>query len=432
MEAPSNPEFGIETLRQDICYGIGRILIVACSVYFFLYLSKGKIQESIPYLITILGGFVSLYLESKKKILVSRFLVLAFCNSLIFYSLVNTGYEHQAHIFLVILVATSFLLFEKNHLPLLNLFFVTVGHIICYTYFITYGPLNQGARIFIGEYLNFLLALFGAAYLSFQLFKDQKSHEQRNNDFLKEIQEKNVRLINKNEQLEHLIYITSHDLQEPLRNIQNMTNLVVSSTESKNEETREALKHLNQSTDQMSQIITGIMDYAKIGQVTTIEWVDVNALIAEVKADLAVQIKEADTIFQQSELPTILAYRSELRMLFQNLLSNAIKFRHPDRQLTIQISAEIGERYYTFFVKDNGIGMDEKHTKTIFHIFKKLHNKKHYRGTGIGLAHCKKIVELHEGNIDVELNNSFGSTFYFSIKRFDLSSPDSDVSSLQI
>lgn len=418
MKAPLNTEFGIETLRADICHGIGRILIVVCSVYFFLYLSKGKIQESIPYLITILGGFFSLYLESKKRILVSRFLVLMLCNSLIFYSLINTGYEHQAHIFLVILVATSFLLFEKNDLPLLNLFFVTVGHIICYTYFITYGPLNQGARIFIGEYLNFILALFGAAYLSFQLFKDQKNHEQRNNNLLKEIQEKNVRLLNKNEELEHLIYITSHDLQEPLRNIQNMTDLVVRRTESKNEETGAALKYLNQSTHQMSQIITGIMEYARIGQVKTIERIDVNALIAKVKADLAAQIRETDTIFQESSLPIILAYRNELRMLFQHLIANAIKFRHPDRQLTIQIRAEIGAQYYTFFVKDNGIGMEKKHTKTIFQIFKKLHNKKDYRGTGIGLAHCKKIVELHKGTIAVELNHSFGSTFHFSIKKF--------------
>jgi len=417
MEVTPNPEFGLEGLRQDIYNGITRILIAVCSIYLFLYISKGRIPDSIPYLITILGGLFSLYLDTKNKKLVSRILTLFLCNILIFYSLINTGYEHQAHVFLVILVAVSFLLFEKNYWALINLFFVAITHIICYTYFIKYGPLNEGARMYIGEYLNFVIALGGSAFLSFQLFKDQKSHEQRNADFLDKIQQKNLRLTNKNEQLENVIFITSHDLQEPLRNIQNMVNLITRNTESKNEETKATLNHLNKSTGNMSQIIAGIMDYARIGNIKTTELVDTNVLINEVQADLANQIDETNTVFQLSNLPTIVAYRSELRLLFQNLLSNAIKFRHPDRPPTIQISAEVGETYYTFFVKDNGMGIDEKHNKTVFQIFKKLHNKENYQGTGIGLAHCKKIVELHEGDIGIKLNETVGSTFYFTIKR---------------
>lgn len=421
MEVTPNPEFGLETLRQDIYNGITRILIVACSIYLLLYISKGRISDSFPYLFTILGGFFSLYLDAKNNKIVSRTLVLFLCNILIFYSLINTGYEHQAHVFLIILVAVSFLLFEKNYMPLINLFFVSITHIICYTYFIKYGPLNEGARMYIGEYLNFVIALGGAAFLSYQLFKDQKSHEQRNSDFLDEIQQKNLRLANKNEQLENIIYITSHDLQEPLRNIQNMVSLVTSAGANENEETTQALKYLNQSTNQMSQIVTSIMDYASIGNMETIERVDINDLLDEVKADLAEQIEETNTNIQLFHLPTILGFRSELFLLFQNLVTNAIKFRHPDRQSTIQIRSEIGAECYTFWVKDNGIGIEEKYTKTIFHILKKLHNNERYNGVGIGLAHCKKIVELHEGIIDVELNDTFGSTFYFTIKKFPLS-----------
>jgi len=237
-------------------------------------------------------------------------------------------------------------------------------------------------------------------------------------DFRDKIQQKNLRLTNKNEQLENVIYITSHDLQEPLRNIQNMVSLIAKNTESKSKETGETLKHLNESTNSMSQIITSIMDYARIGNIDAIELVDIGSLINEVQSDLAEQIRATSTVFQLSNLPTILAYRGELRLLFKNLLSNAIKFRHPDRLPIIQIKAEVGETYYTFFVKDNGIGMDEKYTKTVFQLFKKLHNKEDYQGTGIGLAHCKKIVELHEGDIGIKLNNTVGSTFYFTIKRF--------------
>jgi len=421
MEVTSNPKFRLETLRQEIFNGVSRILIAICLIYLFLYISKGKIQDSIPYMITILGSFFSLYLDTKKKV-VSRSLMLFLSNILIFYSLVNTGYEHQSHVFLIILVAVSFLLFENNYMPLINLFFVVIMHIICYTYVIKYGHLNEGARIYIGEYINFILALIGSAFLSFQLFKDQKSHKQRNIDFLDKIQQKNLRLTHKNEQLENVIYITSHDLQEPLRNIQNMVSLVTKSTESKNEETREALRYLNESTSNMSQIIASIMDYARIGNINAIELVDINSLIKEVQSDFAEQISATDTVLELSNLPTILAYRGELRLLFKNLLSNAIKFRHPDRPPIIQIRAEVGETYYTFFVKDNGIGMEEKHTKTVFQLFKKLHNKEDYQGTGMGLAHCKKIVELHEGNIGIKRNDTVGATFYFMIKRFSSSS----------
>ncbi len=421
MEVTSNPKFRLETLRQEIFNGVSRILIAICLIYLFLYISKGKIQDSIPFMITILGSFFSLYLDTKKKV-VSRSLMLFLSNILIFYSLVNTGYEHQSHVFLIILVAVSFLLFENNYMPLINLFFVVIMHIICYTYVIKYGHLNEGARIYIGEYINFILALIGSAFLSFQLFKDQKSHKQRNIDFLDKIQQKNLRLTHKNEQLENVIYITSHDLQEPLRNIQNMVSLVTKSTESKNEETREALRYLNESTSNMSQIIASIMDYARIGNINAIELVDINSLIKEVQSDFAEQISATDTVLELSNLPTILAYRGELRLLFKNLLSNAIKFRHPDRPPIIQIRAEVGETYYTFFVKDNGIGMEEKHTKTVFQLFKKLHNKEDYQGTGMGLAHCKKIVELHEGNIGIKRNDTVGATFYFMIKRFSSSS----------
>lgn len=418
MERTVNSELGIESLRHDIYQGICRIMIVICLIYCLLYIFRGNFQEIIPYALTISAGFFSLYLYHKERFLASRTLVLFPCNILILYTLVNTGYDHQAHIFLVILVATSFLLFENKYMPFINLFFVIMGHIICYTYFLKYGPLNPSARMYIGEYLNYILALSGAAYLSFQLFKDQQGHEQRNKDYLDQIQQKNLHLTTKNEQLENIIYIASHDLQEPLRNIQNMVNLVTKNTESSNEEAIETLQHLNRATSKMSEIVVGIMEYSRIGHIKTLEPIEMKELIDEIKADLSLPIKETRAEIQISALPTIIGYRSELQLLFQNLLSNAIKFRHPDRPPSIQIWVEVGETYYTFWVKDNGIGMDETHTKKVFHIFKKLHNSRDYQGIGIGLAHCKKIVELHEGTIGIKLNETFGMTFYFTINKF--------------
>ena len=104
-------------------------------------------------------------------------------------------------------------------------------------------------------------------------------------------------------------------------------------------------------------------------------------------------------------LPTINGYETELRLLFQNLIENAIKYQKPDIVPEIIISAESQEKEWLFSITDNGIGIDNKQNEKIFIIFKRLHNRCEYEGTGIGLAHCKKIVELHGGKIWVESTN---------------------------
>lgn len=407
----------VKKYRSITYYSICWILMVVCFIYAIFFLGKENYKEAIPFLITICGIFISFYFNHQRKYLISHSLALFLCNALIFYSLIYYGYPQQSHTYFVLLVAASFLLFDTYHIPLINLLFLLVGHVFGYTYYLENGALNEGSRLLVGEYINFIIATVGAAYMSFRLFHDQKYHEQRKKSFVEEIRQKNFHLTKKNEQLENIIYITSHDLQEPLRNILNMAELVYRSSENYKGETKEALQYLNQSTQKMSQIITSLMTYAQIGNENKLEKVDINDLIQEVKVNLSGKVEIEDTIFNTYELPTILAYRKELFLLFQNLISNAINFRHPDRKPSIEIKAENGAAYYTFWVKDNGIGIDEKFAKKAFDLLRKSPNKTDYKGIGIGLAHCKKIVELHEGNIGVSLNETFGSTFYFTIKR---------------
>ena len=104
-------------------------------------------------------------------------------------------------------------------------------------------------------------------------------------------------------------------------------------------------------------------------------------------------------------------------MLFQNLISNAIKFRHADIPMIIKIEAVNYEGECLFTLKDNGIGIEEVYYERIFTIFQRLHSEKDYQGTGIGLAQCKKIVELHGGEIKVNSNYGEGTIFYFTIKK---------------
>ncbi|MEZ4884299.1 MAG: ATP-binding protein [Chitinophagales bacterium] len=340
-------------------------------------------------------------------------------NGLIFYTLIYAGYDIQSQMFFTILMATSFLLFKNHYIPFLFLILMSIIHIVVYTYVLQNGPINEGSRIYIGEYINFIIALATAANLSHSLYIELKIYEQRNTDALEEIRQRNVQLHNKNEQLENIIYVTSHDLQEPLRNIKNMANLVVNTVESEDDQTKQSIQFLNDSTDRMSNMIESIMTYAKIGYEQALDWVDMKALLDEVMLDLNLQIQETNTVVESEKLPTMMAYRNELRSLLQNLLSNAIKFKHANRNPIIKISCEKSANCYTFGVSDNGIGIDNNHYDTIFQMFKRLHSQKQYNGTGIGLAHCRKVAELHEGNIWVESNTPHGSIFYFTIKKYE-------------
>jgi light-regulated signal transduction histidine kinase (bacteriophytochrome) len=120
-------------------------------------------------------------------------------------------------------------------------------------------------------------------------------------------------------------------------------------------------------------------------------------------------------VIKVEKLPTIKVYESELRLIFQNLVSNAIKFSKKGVVPEISIKAVKEEDLIHFSISDNGIGIHEKYFDTIFAVFKRLHSKSDYPGTGIGLAHCKKIVEMHKGSIWVESSPENGSTFHFTI-----------------
>ncbi len=128
------------------------------------------------------------------------------------------------------------------------------------------------------------------------------------------------------------------------------------------------------------------------------------------------RIKDTNTSFEVGSLPKVQGYQTELRLLFQNLITNAIKFRKRDTAPQIKISAQKEKGYWQFEVQDNGIGIADKHKKKIFVIFQRLHTRDEYDGTGIGLAHCQKIVDLHGGKIWVNSTPEKGSAFCFTIK----------------
>ena len=175
------------------------------------------------------------------------------------------------------------------------------------------------------------------------------------------------------------------------------------------------LHYIKEASKRMSALVKGLMDYSRIGKSKALAKVNCNDVLAEVQADLATKIQETQTIIHANTLPTIKGYKTELRLLFQNLIENAIKFHKPNSHPEITIAAEKIKREWTISFSDNGIGIADNHKDRIFTIFQRLHNKEEYEGTGIGLAHCQKIVDLHGGKIWVESEVGKGSTFYITI-----------------
>jgi PAS domain S-box-containing protein len=223
-------------------------------------------------------------------------------------------------------------------------------------------------------------------------------------------------LENKNKELEQFAYITSHDLLEPLNTITSFSGLLqIECKNNLNTDASNYVKYIQDSAQRMSSLITDLLHYSRIGRNSAIELVDCNILITNVLDDLKGAISGCNAQFKVEQLPTIRCYPTEFRLLFQNLLSNAIKFRKSDITPYIHISAILTKGYWKFSVKDNGIGIDPKNHEKIFIIFRQLNKPSEYSGSGIGLAHCKKIVEMHNGKIWVESDKNKGSCFYFTI-----------------
>jgi light-regulated signal transduction histidine kinase (bacteriophytochrome) len=165
----------------------------------------------------------------------------------------------------------------------------------------------------------------------------------------------------------------------------------------------------------MRILIKDLLDFSQIGNKKELEQVDCNQKLAEVIADLELAIGEAGAEITFSQLPVVNGYPTEIKQLFQNLINNAIKFRKKDVAPRINISVQRKLAFWEFAIKDNGIGIEAKHSEKIFVIFQRLHTRTQYQGSGIGLSHCKKIVELHNGKIWIESVPGEGTTFYFTL-----------------
>ncbi len=220
----------------------------------------------------------------------------------------------------------------------------------------------------------------------------------------------------KNKELEQIIYITSHDLQEPLGTISSIADLLEQNwKEDLDKDARLCLSYISEATSRLADMIKALLDYSLIGRERKLEQVDCNKIVAEIIHEIRPAIDRTHATIEVETLPTFNANSIEIKLLLQNLIYNAIKYHRKNVPPHISITAQQKDGMFKFTVKDNGIGIEEKYYERVFTIFQRLYPRTEYQGTGIGLAHCKKIVGLYGGKIWVHSILNKGSTFHFTI-----------------
>ena len=238
---------------------------------------------------------------------------------------------------------------------------------------------------------------------------ERKQVEERLNQITAEMQRSNT-------ELEQFAYVISHDLQEPLRMVSSYTQLLAKRYTNKlDSDADEFIAYAVDGAKRMQTLLHGLLDYSRVGtRGKPFSLVNCEHVVEQAVANLKIAIEESGASVSHDVLPTVMGDEWQLVQLFQNLIGNAIKFRREEPP-KVHIWARRRNSVVTFSVNDNGIGINPEHGQSIFEIFRRLHTREEYPGTGMGLAICKKIAERHGGHISVQSQPGQGSTFDFSV-----------------
>lgn len=270
--------------------------------------------------------------------------------------------------------------------------------------------------------LSALIALFflSMAILFFYWFRRQKQYSLKLSKVNATIQRQNRKLESLNRKIEQYAYVASHDLKEPIRTIGSFIELLDKRYQHVFDDRAQEFMHfITDAVSRMKRMLDDLLQYSRIDrEEAPMEVVPSSEIIRYVEQSLRQKIEEkgAEMIVHEADLPEVVGNQTQLTRLFQNLISNAVKFSGKEKPI-VEIGCTRQDDHLRFFIKDNGIGIPPEYQKKIFEMFTRLHSRKTYEGTGIGLASCKKIVDRHGGDIWVESTPGKGSTFFVKMPR---------------
>lgn len=235
-----------------------------------------------------------------------------------------------------------------------------------------------------------------------------------------------------NSELENINWISTHDLQEPLRKIQLISSRILEKDEV-SERVSDSLKRMNNSANRMQNLLVDILKYTRIKHNdASFELIDAQPILESAIADLAEMIHEKKAVIEMDKMPVIKGVPFLLKQLFSNIMLNSLKYvgegvvpviRIETSQVLVNsdFPGEPSKRYHTISFIDNGIGFEDKFVESIFNIFSRLHAQSAYQGSGIGLALCKKIMQAHQGFIVAKSGLGQGATFTLHFPEVDVS-----------
>ena len=278
------------------------------------------------------------------------------------------------------------------------------------------GKLNKNISMKSGfDELDDLMISFDQMHTELDI--NRKELEEINLSLEEKVKERTADLQQSNAELEQFAYVASHDLQEPLRMVASYTQLLKRRYEGKlDEEADEFIGYAVDGAKRMQTLIQDLLEFSRLGtKKSSLQETDSNGIYEIAIKNLGMAIEDKGARVETNGLPMVMADEGQLMQLFQNLIANAIKFQRPEVFPTVEVNAELVDEEWQFSVKDNGIGISADSTQRIFQIFKRLHGRNEYEGTGIGLSVCKKIVENHGGRIWIESTEGVGTTFFFTL-----------------
>lgn len=282
-----------------------------------------------------------------------------------------------------------------------------------------------------------LISLFLIIFLLYLFQKNsrrewryQQQLESQNKELENKVSERTLELTlysdelsRSNRELEDFAFVASHDLQEPLRKIQAFADRIQRNYgDALDDKGRDYLERMNNAASRMSQLITDLLEFSRIKtRGNPFTDVDLKDTMAQILEDMEVSISESKATFTIGEMPKIQADSHQMYRLFMNLLSNAVKFRKHDSPPHISLgwsiekqsvpSSQMALTWHVIKLTDNGIGFSQEYADKIFLPFQRLHGRSEYKGTGIGLAICRRIVERHGGNITATSTVGQGTCF---------------------
>ncbi len=258
--------------------------------------------------------------------------------------------------------------------------------------------------------------------------RERKNSEEKVKELNYQLLENIARLESTNKELDRVVFMASHDLQEPLRKMMIFSDRLAMKYQSMlDADGKRDISRIQVEAVRMRKLIEDILTFSKMSlETNSLVQSDMNVLLQEVLTGMEDNITEKNAKLIIEDLPQLYVNPGLIRPLFYNLLSNALKYSRPDISPVITIRAQLNiteenagketnNKYCRIFVEDNGIGFEQQYSEQIFGMFKRLHDKNQYEGTGIGLAICKKIVEEHKGFISVISKVNEGSTFIVSL-----------------